>query len=310
MNHSLSRQKSNIRRQQKSYCSTNQALFIVWIAENSLVTSFSVLVGSTRHSPLPTAFLRPFLGGAKRKCIFPGSWATRKTPTTFFFHGKDRVARQICPRPFSLLVPSPLGNICRYTCRSIITLEHLSRAQEEECMTISVLPVSFAARPATEGDQQAIAELLIAIEHDLYGNIESTIASQVEWVNNTWQTPGFELEADSQVVIAPDHRIVGYVTVWREPEAPRTMIASPRIHPACYGLGLGTYLNRWAQQRARQITEIPPSGERVVLNSWAAERNQTAQQILRHEGFAPERYFWQMEIELDGPPPNPCGLRA
>ena len=172
-------------------------------------------------------------------------------------------------------------------------------------MTIPVLPASFTARSATEGDQQAIAELLIAIERDLYSDVESTIAAQVEWINNTWQTPGFEPNADSWVVIAPDQRIVGYVTVWREPEAPRTMIASPRIHPACYGLGLGTYLNRWAQQRAQQIAEILPPGERVVLNSWAAEINQAAQQILTRESFAPERYFWQMEIEFDGLPPVP-----
>jgi len=172
-------------------------------------------------------------------------------------------------------------------------------------MTVLTLPANFTTRPATEGDQQAIAELLTALEHDLYGNVESTIAAQIEWLNNAWQTAGFVLETDSRLVIAPDQRIVGYVIVWHGPVTPHTMMASPRIHPACCSLGLGTYLNLWAQQRARHIAETLPPGEHVVLKSWAMESNRAAHDILIREGFTPERYFWQMEIELDRPPPVP-----
>lgn len=172
-------------------------------------------------------------------------------------------------------------------------------------MITDALPTGFAARPATEGDQQAIAELLIAHEHRLHGAVGFTVAAQTEWINTTWQTPGFQLETDSQVISTPDRRIVGYVTVWHEPETPQTMIASPRVHPNCMGLGLGIYLNHWAQQRAQQSAALLPPGEPRVLRSWTAELNQAALELLQREHFVPERYFWQMEIELDEAPPVP-----
>jgi mycothiol synthase len=167
-------------------------------------------------------------------------------------------------------------------------------------MTALELPTNFTARPATTDDQLAIAALFTAIEGDIAAQNDLLV-----WINSTWQTSGFVLATDSLVVVAPEQKLVGYVTVWHEPETPQTMIASPRVHPAYYGLGIGTALNRWAQERAGQLAKTLSAPERIVLRSWAAESDQAAQQILAREGFALLQIYWQMVIHLDEPPPAP-----
>ena len=73
------------------------------------------------------------------------------------------------------------------------------------------LPAGFIARAAVEGDQPAVAELFFTIERSLYGYANDTPASLITWLTTTWQTQGFQLEADSRVIVAPDKRCIVFV---------------------------------------------------------------------------------------------------
>ena len=134
-------------------------------------------------------------------------------------------------------------------------------------MTTIALPIEFSTRPTTEGDQQAIADLLIAHECHFYGNSHMSALVVIGDINAAWRTDGVDQERDSLLVLAPDGQIVGYAMIYRAPDEPQTIIASPVIHPNFHGLGLGASLNDWAQQRAQQITATLPSERRVVLQS-------------------------------------------
>ena len=98
-------------------------------------------------------------------------------------------------------------------------------------MTTIALPIEFSTRPTTEGDQQAIADLLIAHECHFYGNSHMSALVVIGDVNAAWRTDGVDQERDSLLVLAPDRQIVGYAMIYRAPDEPQTIIASPVIHP-------------------------------------------------------------------------------
>lgn len=168
-------------------------------------------------------------------------------------------------------------------------------------------------RPARDGDQQAIAELMHICERAYLGREESSFSATLEWIHTTWQTRGFNLEADSLVAVAANEQIAGYVTVWRSEHEPHRIVAWPRIHPDHRGKGLGTWMLRWAERRARQIAATLPEEQEILLFSWVEDVDQAAKEILAREQFLPERYWWQMEIQMEATPPTPTwpdGIRV
>jgi mycothiol synthase len=116
---------------------------------------------------------------------------------------------------------------------------------------------------------------------------------------------------ESTLLRAPDGQVAGYVLIYRAPDEPQTIMASPLIHPSFHGLGLGASLNEWAQQRAQQLTLTQHLEKRVVLQSWIKNSDRVAHDLLTRRGFSPERSFRQMAIDLSDtlPPPRwPAGL--
>lgn len=173
-------------------------------------------------------------------------------------------------------------------------------------MATLALPAGVSTRPARDGDQQSIAEMLAICEQALFGSVEDPLSATLDWIRNTWRTGDFDVATDSLVAIAPDERIIGYVTVWRPADEPHNMVASPNIHPDFHGQGLGTWMLRWAEQRARELAETLSQDQRVVLSSWVDEINGAARELLTNNGFAPKRYLWTMQIEMESAPPAPA----
>jgi len=169
----------------------------------------------------------------------------------------------------------------------------------------ATLPRDFIIRPATMDDLNAVAELLITCERADYGESESTLESTAAWILSVWQCPGFILEKDSFVIIAPGDRRAGYVTVWHPENDLAELVASPRVHPDYCGLGIGSYLLRQGEVRARELMSNAPPDARVALYTWVDGGNQVAPHLVEQEGFTLLRYFLRMEIEMDVSPPIP-----
>jgi mycothiol synthase len=172
-------------------------------------------------------------------------------------------------------------------------------------MITHAIPADIIMRPARDGDQQAIADMLHTCERAYFGSVESPLSATLEWIRDTWQTGGFDLQADSLVAVAPDEQIIGYTTVWRAEHEPHQLVAWPRIHPEYRGRGLGTWMLRWAERRARQIAETLPKTQSVVLSSWVEDVDGAAKELMAREGFLPQRYWWHMEIWMETAPPAP-----
>ncbi|MCC6189535.1 MAG: GNAT family N-acetyltransferase [Anaerolineales bacterium] len=161
------------------------------------------------------------------------------------------------------------------------------------------LPFGYAARPAKLDDVDAVVAVYNASARALTGADEHTAA---EW-RSEWQTPGFDPATDARVVLAPDGQVAGAVSAWLP--APYTLLEQwGRVHPAHTGRGLGRYLFRWAEARARRAAEQAAQGETVVLDTWLLATDQAARDLLRQQGCAVARRNLRMQIEFgDEAPP-------
>jgi mycothiol synthase len=172
-----------------------------------------------------------------------------------------------------------------------------------------LLPKGFFARPATVDDLEGVVEMINACSRELIG-VDITNPSDFLL---EWETPVFNLETDTCLVIAPGGQIAGYYDVW-DLDNPHVMVQCwGRVHPQYTGCGIGSYLLDWSEHRARQAISKAPEDARVVLQSFALSIDLKAGDLIRQAGFNLIRHSWRMVIELDGQPPQPqwpTGIRV
>ena len=161
-------------------------------------------------------------------------------------------------------------------------------------MTELILPDGYTTRPATLDDAQIVTDVLNAEVFHILGEHHFSLEECLQ----EWGEPGFDLTASSQCVFAPDGRLAGYVEVWDNDELPTRMQPFGATHPDFFGLGVGTYMLRWAEQRCRQsLTRVPADVQARMLLSNPGY--QPGIELLQAEGFSYSRSFLRMEIDLN-----------
>ncbi|HOA22897.1 MAG TPA: GNAT family N-acetyltransferase [Aggregatilineales bacterium] len=173
----------------------------------------------------------------------------------------------------------------------------------------NLLIASTIMRAPSFDDAEAVADLFNASSLDVSGEREI----DVNELRREWQTPGFDLARDARVVLTPEGQIIGYGELWDVSEPHVRRFAFVRVHPAYRGRGIGTALNRWVEQRARETLHTAPEGAQVVLGASVVAHHRPAQDVLESLGFKPVRRFWRMVIELNGrlePAVWPDGFRV
>jgi mycothiol synthase len=163
------------------------------------------------------------------------------------------------------------------------------------------LPPAYTARPGDYSDLPAITELLNACSLELLGVADST----EEDTRAEWDAPGFDPAGSTRVVLAPSGKLVGYIEVWDNREPPVKPFAWGRVHPDFQGQGIGSGLMAWAEGRARQAIRRAPPEARVALNAGCHSHHAPSKSLLESCGMSPNRYFYNMLIDLDGPPAAP-----
>jgi mycothiol synthase len=155
---------------------------------------------------------------------------------------------------------------------------------------VSPLSAGFSSRPASHDDVEAVFALIAACDTHVLGEPDYDISE----IRDDWR--GISLEADTRVVEDADGAIVGYAMA-----ADRTFVrpsGSVNVHPAAEDRGVGTWLTRWLEDRARTKLHLAPDGARVVLEFGASADYEPAVDLLTNEGYATERYFLRMNIDL------------
>lgn len=165
----------------------------------------------------------------------------------------------------------------------------------------AVLPNGYRDRPARMEDLDAAVMMFNASARALIGVDKFRPEEQ----RREWQTPGFDMEGDTRVVLAPDGTIAGYYDVWDIDEPHVRIHCWGRVHPDHSGRGIGSYLLEWAERRARQAIPRAPAEARVAMICHAASINQAAQQLFQEFGMSVTRHSLRMVIEMEEPPPAP-----
>jgi len=159
----------------------------------------------------------------------------------------------------------------------------------------SLLPEGFRVRPATVDDAPAINQLVIAVDTAVQGWSDSTEAELVDW----WRLT--DLAANSWVV--ENDSLAAYAIVIPHGESAET---DGFVNPAKTGLGLGSWLLRQGEKRAREL------GFRTVL-TWCLAPDVDARGLFERSGYREVRRFYRMIIEHDREPPAaewPEGFRV
>ena len=162
------------------------------------------------------------------------------------------------------------------------------------------LPEGYWSRPAKMDDLKAAVEMFNADAKQIVG-VEKFILREV---GNDWQTPGFNLNTDSLIVLSADDSVVGFYEV-RDLEPHVSINCWGRVHPEYTNRGLGTYLLDWAQNRALQAIPKAPPEARVAMQCTSICLNQAAQDLFQKAGMQQVRRWLRMVVDLDNPPPVP-----
>ncbi|OQY36733.1 MAG: hypothetical protein B6243_02405 [Anaerolineaceae bacterium 4572_5.2] len=165
----------------------------------------------------------------------------------------------------------------------------------------STLPTGFSFRPATIDDLKIAVELFNICSVDQMG-MESFSPNEVKV---EWGMPKFNLNTDMRLVFSPEGRLVGFIEVWDISQPPVHPWIWARVHPDFEGMGIGSFLMTWAEERAKQAIPRVPQGARVSIRSGAVNEHKATTQFLENWGMTFIRRFVDMEVTFNGSPPSP-----
>jgi mycothiol synthase len=156
-------------------------------------------------------------------------------------------------------------------------------------------------RPPTMDDLAAIVDLLNTCAIDQTGLPDTTR----NLILSDWTGPAFDPSASVRIVETTDGQVVGYIAVWDNDPIPVSNWVWARVHPDFEGLGIGTELMMWAEERLQQTLARVPKDLRIVYHSGSLKTHTPTRKLLEDLGMELNRYFWRMVIDLKEKPPEP-----
>jgi ribosomal protein S18 acetylase RimI-like enzyme len=151
---------------------------------------------------------------------------------------------------------------------------------------VTGLPEGLLARATTRDDLEAVVALVAACEIADLGRAE--IAP--EDVRGDWRRPSFDLARDSIAVLAADRLVAeGEVFGGR---------AYGVVHPDHRGRGIGSWLLRWTETRAKEAGA-------TALKQIVSDSDRTSVELLTAHGYEPTYTAWILRIDLEEPPGGP-----
>lgn len=152
----------------------------------------------------------------------------------------------------------------------------------------SSLPEGFSVRPPTLGDVDAATAVIEADEHRLRGEVQWSAADTRDW----WSQLDMEQNA---WLVEHEGRVVAVGSLLQRGDK---LDGWMTVDPDFLGRGISTALIELAEVRAREL-----GCPAVKLGAFA--ENDAARSLLEGAGYRDVRHYYEMRIELAGPPPGP-----
>ncbi|RLD07376.1 MAG: hypothetical protein DRI56_06800 [Chloroflexota bacterium] len=166
---------------------------------------------------------------------------------------------------------------------------------------ITQLPQGFTARPGTMEDIPSAVELFNVYSQHYLG-IQEFTANDLE---TEWSIPKFNPKTDIRLVHNPENELVGYIEVWTTSNPPVHPWVWGRVHPDYHKKGIGTYLQSWAEERAKQAIPRCSNAVRVAYRSGTDTSIEPPKRLFEAAGMKLIRHSFRMLINLETQPPAP-----
>jgi mycothiol synthase len=164
------------------------------------------------------------------------------------------------------------------------------------------LPKGFTIRGANLNDVEPALSLFNTWSQSVIHEDEVTDAGAIR---NEWLSPGFDPARDIHLVFSPDGTMVGYIEVWTTAKPPVHPWLWGRVHPDFGGLGIGTWLLQWAEERACQVLDDLPADLRFAPRVGIYRPATEAKKLFENMGYKQIRSSYNMRIDMEKAPPAP-----
>src|SRR5688572_17549548 len=175
------------------------------------------------------------------------------------------------------------------------------KSYSQEKLDLS-LPEEFTVRGARLEDVEPALKLFNIWSQSVIQQDELT---DVAAFRNEWISPGFDPKEDTRLIFAPNEDLVGYMEVWTTAKPPVHPWLWERVHPDYEGLGIGTWLLHWAEERAMQALKDVPDGLRFAPRLGIFRQAEKSKKLFEDMGYSYIRSSYRMVIDMDGPAPEP-----
>ncbi len=155
-------------------------------------------------------------------------------------------------------------------------------------------PTGYSTRPATLDDAGRIAELINGYLEAITGRA----VVSAEALRQQMQMPEIDCRQDTRLVIAPNGGFAAFAAAFHVAPHVHVNGLAPVAIPH-QGIGIGSKLLAWIEDRAAQALKMAPPDARVSLAQTVDEDEKAAIRLLEENGYQQVRHFWRMLIELD-----------
>ncbi len=164
------------------------------------------------------------------------------------------------------------------------------------------LPKGFTIRGAALNDVEPALKLFNTWSQSV---IQQDDIIDAGAIRNEWVSPGFDPARDIRLVFSPDKEMVGYIEVWTTAKPPVHPWIWGRVHPDFGGLGIGTWLLQWAEERACKVLDELPAELRFAPRVGIYRPAKDSKKLFEDMGFTQIRSSYEMRIDLDEAPVAP-----
>ena len=168
--------------------------------------------------------------------------------------------------------------------------------------TLLQLPEGFTARGADLNDIESSRALINRWSRATVGREES---ADVDAILTEWKAPGFDPAEDIRLVFAPDGQMAGYIEVWTTVKPPVHPWIWGRVDPKYEGMGIGTWMLQWGEERAMQALRDIPAHLRFAPRVGIWRQAEQSKKLFEDMGYRYIRSSYHMLIEMVGPVPEP-----
>jgi mycothiol synthase len=163
------------------------------------------------------------------------------------------------------------------------------------------LPDGYRVRPMSLEFAEETVALLNRVSEEFIGAPKFSLNGMI----GEWKMPEVNLETDIRIVLDPEGKVAAYGELWDIFSPYVHKYAFIRVHPKHRGLGIGSYLLDFVEQRAQALLDKAPPGAKVTLQQGVFGKDANAASILTSQGFVHSRTYYTMKIALDHQPATP-----